>query len=76
VGWLVLAGFAFAAIGVKLLLGLWLVYALLPRSTACVHCDGDTLPLRPAAWIDAPLRLLRLGWRWCPACAGELLVRR
>jgi hypothetical protein len=74
--WLAVASFIFAAIGVKFLLGLAFVYALVPERTECVHCDGPTLPLRKATWLDTPLRFLGCGIRWCPACDASTLRRR
>ncbi len=69
--------FFFIAFGAKLLLGLVMVYLLLPSDGNCSHCDEETLLIRPNRfgrfWFALTLGRVRL--RWCPRCGWEGLAR-
>lgn len=60
--------FGFFAIGVKVVLALAVLYALLPARSTCAACDGETVALRSPRGARWFYRAARLQQRWCPAC--------
>lgn len=72
--WAIL-GFAFAALGSKVLLGLWIVWVFLPAEPECSRCDGFTTRLEPRRGLRTLYRLCRVQQRWCPACGEDFLAR-
>ncbi len=68
--------FAMVTLGVKLALGLVLIYYLFPADGRCPDCDGETLPLRARAGLRRLGRALRLERRWCMQCGRTMLARR
>jgi len=72
--WAILA-FAFAALGSKVLLGLAIVYGILPGPESCARCDGATTPVEPVRGTRWLLGWLRIQYRWCPLCGEAFLAR-
>lgn len=68
--------FAFSTIGSKLVLGLWLIYLLLPENGQCPNCDGSTVAVRDPAGLGWLARLCRVQRRWCTGCGRPHLARR
>lgn len=66
----------FVLLGSKILLGVIVVYLLIPRDTVCRVCDAELLPIEHARGTDRLLRLFRLQRRWCMECQRESLTRR
>ncbi|MBA2563937.1 MAG: hypothetical protein H0V09_00765 [Gemmatimonadetes bacterium] len=70
--------FVFVVLGSKLLIALWVIYYLFPRSRECPRCDADTLSLR-MGWVrrlaGGFLFLGRVGYRWCAECGWTGFVR-
>lgn len=71
-----LALFFFVLLGSKIVLGIAVVYMLLPRDTVCSQCDAETLPMEHRRGTGRVLRVLRLQRRWCMECHRESLARR
>jgi hypothetical protein len=67
--------FFFVLLGSKILLGVVVVYMLVPREIECTICDAETLPLQHPRGTILVLRLLRLQRRWCMECRRESLTR-
>lgn len=67
--------FFFVLLGSKILLGVIVVYMLVPREIECTICDAETLPLQHPRGAILVLRLLRLQRRWCMECRHESLAR-
>lgn len=68
--------FVFFTIGIKLVLGLWFIYLLLPGNGLCPNCDHATISvadLRGVGWLA---RLCRVQRRWCIGCGRPHLARR
>jgi hypothetical protein len=67
----------FVALGAKLLLGLIMIYFLLPAEPSCNQCDGETILLqtRRAAKLVALACFGTLQRRWCPRCGWEGFAR-
>ena len=65
----------FVLLGSKIVLGVVVVYLLLPRDATCVICDAETLPIQHARGTGRVLRVLRLHRRWCMECERETLSR-
>jgi hypothetical protein len=72
--WAILA-FAFAALGSKVLLGLAVVYGILPGPETCAACDGETTPVEVPRGVRALFAWLRVQYRWCPGCGESFLAR-
>ena len=72
--WTILA-FAFATLGSKVLLGLWIVWVFLPTEAECGRCDGFTTRLEPPRGLRTICRLCRIHRRWCPGCGESFLAR-
>lgn len=72
--WTILA-FAFATLGSKVLLGLWIVWIFLPTEPECGRCDGFTTPLEPRRGLRTLYRWCRIQPRWCPCCGEHFLAR-
>ena len=72
--WAILA-FGFVALGSKVLLGLAVVYGILPGADTCAACDGETTPVEPARGFRALFAWLRIQYRWCPHCGESFLAR-
>ena len=72
--WAIL-GFAFAALGSKVLLGVWAVWVLLPDRPECSRCDGPTAPLEPRAGLRTLARWCGVQHRWCARCGESYLAR-
>ena len=73
--WAILA-FAFAALGSKVLLGLWCVWAVLPPSEQeCSRCDRFTTQIEPRRGLGTLFRWCRIQQRWCPSCGEHFLAR-
>jgi len=72
--WAVLA-FSFAALGSKVLLGLWCVWLILPAEHECSRCDGFTTQIEPRRGLRTLYRWCRLQDRWCPSCGESFLAR-
>lgn len=70
-----IVAFAFAALGSKVMLGLAVVYGLLPEAGACSRCDGETTAVEPPAGTRTLAHWLRLQSRWCPHCGESFLAR-
>ncbi len=66
----------FATVGSKILLGLAVIYALLPDDPSCPACDGETLPITSGRLGQLLGRVLRVQRRWCMGCGETLLARR
>ena len=66
----------FVLLGSKVLLGVVVVYLLIPRDVSCTLCDAETLPLQHRWGTVFLLRLLGLQRRWCMECGREALTRR
>ena len=66
----------FVLLGSKILIGVIVIYLLIPRDAACTLCDAELLPLQHARGTHRLLRLLRLQRRWCMECRRESLTRR
>ena len=67
--------FFFVLLGSKILLGVVVVYMLVPREIECTICDAETLPLQHPRGTILVLRLLHLQRRWCMECRRESLAR-
>lgn len=67
--------FFFVLLGSKILLGVIVVYLLVPVEIECTICDAETLPLQHPRGTVLALRLLRLQRRWCMECRRESLAR-
>jgi hypothetical protein len=67
--------FFFVLLGSKILLGVIVVYLLVPAEIECTICDAETLPLQHPRGTVVLLRLLRLQRRWCMECRRESLAR-
>ena len=72
--WAILA-FAFAALGSKLMLGLWCVWLVLPEGTECSRCDAFTTQLEPPQGLRRVYGWCRIQQRWCPSCGEHFLAR-
>lgn len=72
--WTILA-FAFATLGSKVLLGLWIVWVVLPSEPECSRCDGFTTRLEPRLGLRTIYRWCRVQERWCPGCGEHFLAR-
>lgn len=68
--------FFFVLLGSKILLGIVVVYLLLPHDPRCVICDAEMLPIRPPRAAAGVLGLIRLQRRWCMECRRETLARQ
>jgi hypothetical protein len=69
--------FFFVAFGAKVLLAVATIYLIVPADRECPHCDGDTLPVQmgPVGRLVSRLLLGTIGWRWCPRCEWEGMIR-
>lgn len=67
--------FFFVLLGSKILLGLIVVYLLIPRDPECTLCDAELLPIEHPRGTGRLLKLLRLQRRWCMECRRESLTR-
>ena len=74
VTWTILA-FAFATLGSKVLLGLWIVWVFLPTEPECSRCNGFTTLLEPRRGLRTFYRMCRIRHRWCPGCGEDFLAR-
>lgn len=74
--WLTILEFAGVTLGIKLLLGLALIYYLLPADGQCPACDGDTLPLQARRGLRALGRGCGMERRWCLSCGETMTCRR
>jgi len=70
-----LALFWFVLLGSKIVMGMIVVYMLVPRDTSCTLCDAELVPLEHARGSRRVLKLLRLQRRWCMECGRESLTR-
>jgi hypothetical protein len=68
--------FFFVLLGSKVLLGIVVVYMLLPQDPRCDICDDAMLPIAAPRTVAGLLRLVRLERRWCMECRRETLSRR
>lgn len=68
--------FFFVLLGSKILLGLMVVYLLIPRDASCTLCDAELLPIEHPRGTGRLLALFRLQRRWCMECQRESLTRR
>ncbi len=72
--WAILA-FAFAALGSKVLLGLAVLYGILPGPDTCAACDAETTPVKLPRGVRPVFAWLRIQYRWCPSCGETSLAR-
>lgn len=68
--------FAGVTLGVKVLLGLVLIYNLFPSDGPCAACDGETVPLQNGKGLRALGRACRIERRWCLRCGATMLARK
>jgi hypothetical protein len=67
--------FWFVLLGSKLVLGIVVIYLLLPKDRACATCDAELLPLVSPQPMSRLLRLLRIQRYWCIECNRQSLGR-
>lgn len=72
--WTIVA-FAFATLGSKVLLGLWVVWIVLPDKPECCRCDGITTQIEARHGLRGVYRICRIQRRWCPECGESFLAR-
>jgi hypothetical protein len=67
--------FWFVLLGSKLLLGIIVIYQLLPKDRQCATCDAEILPLASPRLVTRLLRLARIQRYWCIECDRQSLGR-
>jgi hypothetical protein len=66
----------FVLLGSKILLGMVVVYMLLPTERECAICDAELLTVAVSGPARLLLAVLRLERRWCMECRRDSLARR
>ncbi len=67
--------FWFVLLGSKLLLGLVVIYQLLPKDRQCAVCNAELLPLMSPTLVARMLRVARVQRYWCMECDRQSLGR-
>jgi hypothetical protein len=69
--------FVFAVLGSKLLIGLWIIYNILPADRRCSDCGAETLLVHQGlSRRQAGLLFLgKVQLRWCPECSATGFTR-
>ncbi len=67
--------FWFVLLGSKVLLGIVVIYQLLPKDRHCATCDAEILPLESPRIITRVLRVMRIQRYWCIECDRQSLGR-
>lgn len=70
-----LGAFLFVLLGSKVLLGVVVIYLMLPGDAVCAICDSELLPVEHPRGARRLLRLCRLQRFWCMECCRESLAR-
>lgn len=73
--WLIIVEFALVTLGLKVAIGVFVIYALFPSDHHCPRCDEETLPLQASRGFAWLWRFFRVRRRWCPACGLEHMGR-
>jgi hypothetical protein len=73
---LTIVEFAFVALGVKFLLGIYVIYMLLPADNVCAACDGETVRVQSPRGFRRIAALMGVHERWCLSCGTSVLARR
>ena len=70
-----LAFCVFVLFGTKVILGVIVIWWLIPSDASCLSCDAPVLPLEPWPGSARLLRAFGLARRWCMECGRESLGR-